>query len=411
MRVNGIIAEYNPFHNGHKYHLAESKKCTGAQYTVVVMSGCFVQRGAPALTDKFKRAEMALLGGADLVLELPAIYATASAEYFATGAVTLLDNLGVVTDLCFGSECGDSELLRQIAEILLEEPKAYSQSLRKYLREGLSYPNARTEALIQNYPHLGQYKNIFSSPNNILGIEYIKAILKCGSALRPVTVKRIGAGYHSRLPEDVQCSALAIRQALYAGTDISFLNRHMPEQAAELLSENLAAAGPIRSNDFSDILYYKLITEKETGFEQYHDVSEELSDRICKHLDDYRGFDGFCDLLKTKDMTYTRISRCLLHILLNIKKTDLNVSKAANAVPYARVLGFRRASASLMGEIKENASVPLLTKLADADKLLEKNALAMLRQDIQISQLYNGIAARRSGASPANEISTPIAII
>lgn len=411
MRVNGIIAEYNPFHNGHKYHLSESKRMTGAEYTVVVMSGCFVQRGAPALADKFKRAEMALLGGADLVIELPALYAAASAEYFATGAVSLLDKLGVVTDLCFGSECGDANLLRQIAEILLDEPKAYSQSLKKYLRQGLSYPNARTEALIQNYPDLGQHKNVFSSPNNILGIEYIKAILRSGSKLTPVTVKRMGAGYHSRLPEDVQCSALAIRQALYAGADISFLNNHMPAKAADLLSEKLASSGPVRSNDFSDMLYYKLTMEKDKGFTKYHDVSEELSDRICKHLDDYRGFDEFCDLLKTKDMTYTRISRCLLHILLDIQKTDMTRAKNMGSAPYARVLGFRKASAALMSEIKEHASIPLLTKLADADKILDKNALGMLRQDIRISQIYNGIVARRSDATPANEIATPLVII
>ena len=194
MKVNGIVAEYNPFHNGHKYLLTESARKTGADYTVVVMSGDFVQRGAPAITDKFSRAQMALACGADLVLELPALYAAASAEFFAEGAVALFNGLNVVTDLCFGSECGDVSILRQIAEILAEEPEAYSLSLKQYLRQGLSYPNARNEALIQNYPFLGHHKNVFSSPNNILGIEYIKAILRSGSSLHPVTVLRTGAG-------------------------------------------------------------------------------------------------------------------------------------------------------------------------------------------------------------------------
>ncbi len=411
MKVNGIIAEYNPFHNGHKYQLTQALKCTGARYTVVVMSGNFVQRGAPALTDKFARARMALENGADLVLELPSLFATASAEYFATGAVSLIDQLGVVTDLCFGSECGDAELLTQIAHILLDEPPAFVNSLRQYLRQGLSYPNARTEALIQNYPFLNQYKGVFSSPNNILGIEYIRAILKSNSSLSPVTIQRRGPGYHSRLPEEEHCSALAIRQALYSGADESFLHSSMPESAASILSEQLKKTGAMRSNDLSDVLYYKLTMEKETGYEKYLDVSSDLSDRICRHMDEFHSFDGFCDLLKTKEMTYTRISRCLLHILLDIKKSDMERAKAMGYTPYARVLGFRRASSPLLGEIKEHADIPLVTKLADAASVLGKSALDMLSQNIQIGQIYNGIASHKSGTAPANEISTPIVIV
>lgn len=411
MRVNGIIAEYNPFHNGHKYQLTESLRRTNADYTIIAMSGNFVQRGAPAIVSKYKRAEMALLNGADLVLEIPSIYATASAEYFATGAVTLLDRLGVVTDLCFGSECGDASLLEQIAKILLEEPEDYVKSLKKYLKQGLSYPNARNEALIQNYPFLGQHKSVFSSPNNILGIEYIKAILRRKSDLTPVTVQRSGAGYHSRFPEDALCSALAIRQALYAGTDSRFLKNNMPDDAADLLTAQLEQTGPILSNDFSDILYYKLVTEKESGYEKYLDVSADLSDRICNHLDEFRGFDDFCDLLKTKDMTYTRISRCLLHILLDIRKADMDRARGMGVVPYARVLGLRTSASPLLSEIKEHSSIPLVTKLADAEKLLDRSAYAMLHQDILISQIYSGIAARRMDAAPTNEISTPLVTI
>lgn len=411
MRVNGIIAEYNPFHNGHRYQLKESLRLTKAKYTVVAMSGNFVQRGAPAMVNKYKRTEMALLNGADLVLEIPSVYAAASAEYFASGGVALLDRLGVVTDLCFGSECGDAGLLEQIARILLEEPEDYTKSLKKYLKQGLSYPNARNEALIQNYPFLGQHKNVFSSPNNILGIEYIKAILRQKSDLKPVTVQRTGAGYHNRFPDESPCSALAIRQALYAGADAGFLKNNMPENAAELLSAQLAQGGPIQSSDFSDILYYKLISEKESGYEKYLDVSSDLSDRICSHLDEFRGFDDFCDLLKTKDMTYTRISRCLLHIMLDIRKSDMDRAKGMNLVPYARVLGFREDSSTLLTEIKARSSIPLVTKLADAGKLLDRNAYDMLCRDILTSQIYNGIAGRRMSKAPANEISTPLVII
>lgn len=412
MRVNGIIAEYNPFHNGHRYHLTESKKRTGAEYTVVIMSGNFVQRGAPALVDKFKRAEMALLGGADLVIELPALYATASAEYFATGAVSLFSKLGVVTHLCFGSECGDAELLRQIAQILVEEPENYTRSLKQYLRQGLSYPNARNDALIQNYPFLGQHKEVFSTPNNILGIEYIKAILRTQSTLQPFTLQRSGSGYHSHLPNDTLCSALAIRQALYEGTDLAFLQNNMPADAAELLTEYLARFGIMRSRDFSDVLYYKLVAEKDKGFDTYLDVSSDLSDRICRRMDSYQGFDSFCDLLKTKEMTYTRISRCLLHIMLDIKKEDMEKAKVMGTAFYARVLGFRKTASPLLGEIKDNSSIPLITKMADADEILtDKSARDMLHQDLKISQFYNGVCARKAKDDPANEISAPLVVI
>ncbi len=411
MRINGIIAEYNPFHNGHRFQLEESLRLTGARYTVVVMSGNFVQRGAPALVNKYKRAEMALLSGADLVLELPVLYASSSAEYFATGAVTLLDRLGAVTDLCFGSECGDAGLLRGIAEILLEEPPAYKNSLKQYLREGKSFPAARAEALIQNYPFLSGQQNVFTSPNNILGIEYIKALCRRKSAMNAVTVRRTGSGYHSRFPEEDQCSALAIRQALYAGADMKFLKNNMPAQAAEVLAGQLEKTGPVRSNDLSEMLYYKLLEEKETGYDTYLDVSSDLSDRIRGHLNGFKNYEDFCDQLKTKEMTYTRISRCLLHILLGLKKSDMEQAQALGFIPYARILGFKKASAPLLGEIRARASVPLITKLADAGTLLDRAAYEILDLDIRTSQLYNGIVSHRTSETPQNEISTSPVIL
>ena len=171
LRVNGIVAEYNPFHSGHSYQLEDAKRQSGADYTVVVMSGSFVQRGAPALLNKYNRTMMALKNGADLVLELPTLYSVSSAEYFATGAITLLDKLGVVDYLCFGSECGDVHKLQPIADILLEEPKEYATLFKKYLKQGLNYPSARIEALTQYRPDLSDARDLLASANNILGIE------------------------------------------------------------------------------------------------------------------------------------------------------------------------------------------------------------------------------------------------
>lgn len=411
MKVNGIIAEYNPFHNGHKYQLTQSLALTGADYTVVVMSGNFVQRGAPALVDKHTRAKMALLEGADLVLELPAIYATSSAEFFASGAVSLLTKLGVVSHLCFGSECGDIELLKQSASILVEEPADYTATFKRLLKQGMTYPNARTWALMQHYPDLTANKEIFSSSNNILGMEYIKAILRQKSPLIPVTIKRLGSGYHDRTLSDTYCSAMAIRQALYAENDPSFLQNQMPPEADALLRDWLSTHSAVRSTDFSSALYYKLLSEQEYGYEKYLDVSSDLSDRIRNKLNEYKDYDAFCNLLKSKDMTYTRISRCLLHILLNITKEDMACCIEMGYTPYARVLGFRKNSSALLGAIKEQSRIPLVTKLADAEKLLDEEAYIMLKQDILISQLYQGILFGKDAESSANEYTIPLVIV
>lgn len=411
MRVNGVIAEYNPFHNGHKYHLEESRRLTGADYTVVVISGNFIQRGDPALVDKHTRAEMALRNGADLVLELPTVYSASSAEYFATGAVSLLDKLGVVTHLCFGSECGDTVLLSRIAEILKEEPEEYVSELKAQLREGHSYPVARNAALIHYCPPLAADSRIFSSPNNILAIEYIKAIKNQNSKMEPVTLKRLGAEYHDSSFQSQYCSALAIRQALADGRSLSSVAHYMPESAHALLSEKLVSGRGVCGNDFSSALYYKLLSEKESGFDKYLDVSADLSKRICKHLPEYKNFDDFCDLLKTKELTYTRISRCLLHILLNLTKEDMAVCSELEHTPYARILGFRKDAEPLLGAIHEHASIPLVTKLADAEKLLSEDIYPMLKQDIQISQLYYGVAAGLTGSQPVNEYSIPLVIV
>lgn len=412
MKINGIIAEYNPFHNGHKYQLEESKRLTGADFTVVVMSGNFVQRGAPALLDKHTRAEMALRCGADLVLELPSVYATSSAEFFATGAVSLLDRLNVVTDLCFGSECGDISLLTQIASILLSEPEEYTRTLKSLLRSGYSYPSARTAAMIHYAPSLAYSREIFSSSNNILGIEYVKAVQRLKSPMKPMTIKRHGAGYHALFPDETEyCSALSIRHALWEGKDAACLQAYMPEASNQLLETRLQEERISRSNDFSSVLYYKLLSEREQGYEKYLDVSQALSDRIVNRLDEYVSFDGFCNLLKTKEMTYTRISRCLLHIMLNLTKEDMEFCRELDYTPYARVLGFRRTAVPLLSAIKENSSIPLVTKLADAKELLSEDALTMLKQDIQISQLYHGIAAGFWGRRPLNEYTIPLVIL
>lgn len=420
MPVNGIIAEYNPFHNGHKYQLEESRRLTGADYTIVVMSGDFVQRGAPALVNKRLRAEMALRCGADLVLELPVLYATASSEYFAAGATALLDKLGVVTHLCFGSECGEIQGLKRIAAFLAQEPDGYRAALKPLLRRGLAYPDARAEALSlwakKEAPPSSLPENcetLLSSPNNILGIDYIKEIMKRKSAIIPATVKRKGAGYHDSAESDgaSPVSALAIRQALREGRSPDSLTAFMPREAAELLQPCPGENSLLYTDDLSGILYYKLLAERESGYEKYLDVSAELSNRIRNSLNGFTGFEAFCSLLKTKAFTHTRISRCLLHILMGIEKEDMIYGKALDYIPYARVLGFRRAAAPLLRSVKSNADIPLVTKLADAPAKLPPEAGRLFRQDIFAGELYKGIVCSITGRPAPSEFSLPLIIL
>jgi predicted nucleotidyltransferase len=411
MKVNAIIAEYNPFHNGHKYLLDHAAQTNKADYTIVLMSGNFVQRGNPAIIDKFDRTRMALTCGADLVLELPICYAASSAEFFATGAVSLLDKLGVVNTLCFGSECGDIEVLTRIAHILASEPDEFTADLKENLSLGHSYPNARTAALIHYDPELADSRMVLSSPNNILGIEYIKAIKRLGSTIAPYTTKRLGADYHDTRMGNTPTSATAIRVALSSGQDIDFMHNIMPQQAYEILKDSLSRTSIMEPDSFSEMLYYKLISERKEGYTKYFDVSPDLSDRIVNRLDEFRSFEDFCNILKSKEVTYTRISRCLLHILLGLTDDVFDKCRKLEYTPYARVLGFRKDSAPLLTKIKMKASIPLLTKIADADDILSGEACAMLENELRMNDIYLGAAALKSGAAIKNDYSTPLVII
>lgn len=412
MNVCGIVAEYNPFHNGHLYHLQQAIQTANADYTVVVMSGNFVQRGTPALMDKYTRAQAALKCGADLVLELPVCYACGSAEYFAGGAVSLLDKLGAVTHLCFGSECGDISLLSGGAEILANEPEYYRETLRAKVKSGLSFPAARTETLLSLYPELSPILPQLSSPNNILGLEYMKALLRRNSAIRPLTVTRTGSSYHDSAINGQMSSATAIRQALCQGSSLDDLSHQIPAQALEIFNQYFAHNTVISPDDLSIPLHYKLISEQYSGYSSYMDVSEDLSDRIRRSLHRFTSFSQFCDQLKTKELTLSRISRCMLHILLNITKDEVNqYINNGDYTVYARILGFRQNALPLLGEISQKASIPLVSKLADADRILDESALHMLKQDICRNDIYASLLASKKRTAMKNEYQTPIIIL
>ena len=408
MKAVGIIAEYNPFHNGHAYQIQKAKELSGADYAVVAMSGNFVQRGAPAIINKFDRAAAALQNGADLVFEIPTLWATASAEYFAGAGIALFEATGCVDAVSFGCESDNLPLMSQIANLLAREPEEYSRILAEGMKQGMTMPAAREKAVLsylkaQNL-HLANESasGLLSSPNNILALEYLKALRCRQSNIRPLPVLRKGSSYHDTEFSREFCSAGALRRhLLQSPPDTSNISDYVPpESVSDLSSPNTCF---LAEEDFSEMLYYKLLCERENGFADYADSSAELSSRIKSSLRGYSGYHDFCKCLKSKDMTYTRISRALLHILLNIKKTDYENGKRLGYIPYLRLLGFRKEAACLLGEIKQRASCPMIARPKKDSAPLNPMAYAIFERDVFASDLYYGVLAQKNKTSQKNE--------
>lgn len=392
MKVTGLITEYNPFHNGHLYHIQQAKELTGADAIIVVMSGNFVQRGAPAILSKYLRATCALFSGVSAVIELPVCYSSASAEYFAMGAVSLLNKLNCVDAICFGSECGDITVLEEIAEIITEEPDTYRAALKDALKSGLSFPSARQQAL-------KKYEAILSLPNNILGIEYLKALKRLDSHIKAYTIPRTGAGYHNRSIEGTIGSASGIRANI---DDFQRIQHQLPTNCHSLIQEAYHSCFPVHSNDFSLLLKAKLLTETSDSLMNYADVSRELASRIINRRNDFINLDQFCKTLKTKEVTYSRISRSLFHILLGITKQDVDRYLRSGFIFYARILGFRQADASLLGLMKQQSQIPLITRLSQR-KDLDFPGRAMMDTDLYASDLYESVVTERFQTPFVNE--------
>lgn len=424
MKTAGIIAEYNPFHNGHKYQFEEAKKRTGADYLVVAMSGDFLQRGVPAICDKYERARMALLNGADLVIELPVLWSCASAEYFARAGITLFQKMGIISHVCFGAECQDLSLLMQIASVLLDEKGAYMECLSKELKKGASFAAARSSCLLPLLKASGfssdELTKVLNSPNNILAIEYLKALSSVPMAfsITPVLIPRAGAGYHDPSIASPLASATAIRKVLYetshSGLPVSevldTLTGVVPEKSLSVLSDYAKRAPFLSKDSLSAILGYRLLSCTE-DFSVFADCNRELGFRIQKRLPEYTGFSQFTALLKSKELAYTRISRALLHILLDIRQDDYAFAKTPDSIPYLRVLGFRKHASPLLSTLKKEASAPLVTKVADASKSLDAHAFSMLKKDLFAADLYRQLVISAGGSCPKNEFTRGLVII
>lgn len=389
MQTVGIVAEYNPFHTGHKYHIAKAKEVSGADFAVIVMSPDFVQRGEPAIFDKYTRTHMALLGGADLVLELPVCYATGSAEYFSEGAAALLDRLGVINSLCFGSETADADAFGKAADILLEEPEGYTQHLKEALKHGKTFPQARSIALAA-YSSASGYIPI-DTPNNILGVEYCKALKKMQSKIRPFPVERKGSAYSSSSLDGAYCSATALRRGIFSQSSEKKLLSYIPETShiPFLNARDMCLA----ADDLLPHLTWQLL--RCTAFEDVLDISSDLSDRISnlRFACVGKSYAEIVSLLKTKQMTEARIRRALLHLILGITRDTVEAFRTHGTVFYARILGFRKTATPLLHELKQKSTLPLITKTSCASSVLEQYGAQMWEQDLFASHLYRSIRA------------------
>ena len=392
MKIVGLITEYNPFHAGHLYHMQQARELTGADYCVVLMSGSFVQRGEPAIFDKYRRTKAALLAGADLVLEMPVAFSTASAHEFAAYGVALLSAIGVDA-VVFGSECGQIEILKQAAYALNHESAEFQERLRKGLKAGLTYPQARARALEMEDTRA----SVLSSPNNILGIEYLRAAEDLHSPMEFYTISRKGSGYHEDTLADANfpsASAIRgiIRNSLSKDKDLlDILASHLPA----VTHPAYTGAVPVFVDDFSELLNAAVLQMQATF--SIADLSPELAARLAKPPYFPLSFEERIQALKTRQLTYTRVSRALLHLVLGMREEDISRWKEEGYALYARILGFRRQSSPLLSCLHKKSSIPLITKMADAAQNLSPSALALLEQEVYASHLYQTVRMKRSG--------------
>ena len=387
-RVLGIIAEYNPFHNGHLYHIAKSKQETGAQYAIAIISGNFVQRGNTSIINKWVKARMALLNGIDLVIELPTIYSISSAENFAEGAIKIFNSLGIVDTLSFGMEANDISTLNNIANVLYNEPKEYITILSHELKKGNSFPKARENALLMYLNDIKRYANVMAGSNNILGIEYLKALKRTKSAINPIGIRREKVLYNDKYIVDEFASATAIRKMLLT-KQLNDISKVMPRSTYLLLGDELKKGHyVIDISRFEKEIIYTLRKMTAEDIEKLPDVSEGLEHSIKNAADSCNSLEELINIVKTKRFTQTRIQRILLYALLGIDKKQMEMSK--KITPYVRVLGFNNRGKELISEMMSlNPKLNVVTSVKKyIDTIANKNLKEMLEKDILATNIY-----------------------
>lgn len=386
--VLGIIAEYNPFHNGHLYQIEEAKKQTGAEYVVAIITGNFTQRGNTSLVNKWTKAQMAIENGVDIVLELPTVYSISSAENFAEGAIKVLDSLKIVDTLCFGTETSDFAALNNIANVLYNEPKQYCSILNHELGKGISYPKARENALMMYLNDIKRYASILSGSNNILAIEYLKALKRLKSDIKPYPIERKKVYYNDERIIDEFASATAIRK-LVAREQYDDLRKVVPRNSYRLLKEEIRKGSYVLDLiKFEKEILYELRKMSVKEIAEIPDVSEGLEYAIKEAANSCNSLIELVNIIKSKRYTQTRIQRILLYILLGITKKDMQNSK--KVTPYARVLGFNSRGRQMLSDICTiNPKIQMVTSVKKfEDQNTNKILKEMLEKDIFATNIY-----------------------
>lgn len=391
MKTAAIICEYNPFHNGHEYHIMETRKKTGADRVIALMSGNYVQRGTPAVMDKKIRARAALLCGADLVIELPLFAAVGSAPDFAMGAVALLDKLGVIDYLSFGSECQEINKLKAIASFLIKYEDEIERGAKELMSLGHSYPKAK-ELYLANHLDDPSLIKILKQPNNILGIEYLKALSRIESSITPVCVKRIANSHHSTDLTPSISSATSIR-ALLEQDQIDPLFSRVPDSLHELYKNHYQNDFPICADDFSLLLHSSIYSCNELT--EIGGISKDFRDRLIKKLRPDLSFEQLIAACKSKNITWSKTSRNLLHIMLGITDSKLLFAREYNMAPYYQILGFKRSSSSLISSLRENARIPMVRHLRPLNDLLDPKQEILLSTEQYANHLYQSVIGQK----------------
>ena len=422
MKIVGLITEYNPFHKGHAYHIQRAKELTGADACVVVMSGNYVQRGTPAFMDKYTRTAIALNHGADVIFELPLPFACSSAEYFATAAVTLLHKMGCIDYICFGSECDDISVLSSIAKTLLEAKidngHKLNELIKEHVKTGLPYASARSKALAVL---LGDScVQVTDKPNNILAIEYLKALMSLNSSIKPVAITRTNATYHHNEANDALYSASSLRSAI---TDFNTDNQFILEELFSFdntYAKTLNHTAPITEDDFSSLLGGKLLSLalQDDGIEKlttYAGIDTDLANRMSSKdiLYSYNSFSNLTSKLKTKNIAYTSISRALLALTLDITKNDIDAYLSNGVSSYVKLLGFKKNASFVLNEIKKKGILTIIGQLSEANDNLSLTDIdrRMLSHSLYCDELYNMIIRQKYKADIPSEYTRKLTIV
>lgn len=390
MRTVGLIVEYNPFHNGHLYHLRQSAKITEADAVVAVMSGHFLQRGEPAMWDKWTRAKMALAGGCDLVIELPVAYAAQAAEWFAYGAVSLLEATGVVDAFCFGTESGRLAPLLKAAELAADEPPDFRSLLKSKLETGQSYPAAYSETIQACLKARGDMEAAafpFDQPNHTLGLHYLIAHRRIRGVMKPYTIAREKAQYNqTSITDGTIASATAIRKLALESGALEEIRPFVPETTYEVLTGRYAdGVPPVHWEHYKDALFHTLLTSSPNRLSELREITEGLEHRLLHAWQELQewSIDSLLTCLKTKRYTRTKLQRALLSILLGHAKQDFTPEKLADGVQYIRVLGFSEKGQSLLKRMRSAASLPVLMSAARPPE-----PFRYLELDVQATRAY-----------------------